>query len=110
MSGVSSTAWDSTAELVALAMNSSPTKVLQNTCAGIVGRQAFSTSVRVLTTNPGHLELVFGDLKDPNSQASKLVMNQKYGKLTSEDGNEAEEPESDFQGSLRKRTVAQSSE
>lgn len=80
--GVSSTAWDSTAEIVALAMNSSPTKILQNTCAGIIGRHAFNAPVRVLVTAPGHLELVFGEDKDQNAQTSKLEMNKKYGKLT----------------------------
>lgn len=110
ISGVSSTAWDSTAELVALAMNSSPTEILRNTCAGIVGRQAFKTSVRVMATNPGHLELVFGEIKDPNAQASKLVMNEKYGNLTDEDDDEDEEPACNVQGTLRKRTVTQSSE
>lgn len=59
IAGVSSTAWDSAAEFVALAMNSSPTEVLQSTCAGIIGRQAIKTTVRVLLTTPGHLELVF---------------------------------------------------
>lgn len=91
VSGVSSTAWDSTAELVALAMNSSPTKTLQNTCAGIIGRKALMTPVRVLATTPGHLELVFGDVEDPNAPLSKLVVNEKYGKLTDEDGNGDEE-------------------
>ena len=80
--GVSSTAWDSTAEVIALAMNSSPTKILQNTCAGIIGRQAFNTPVRVLVTTPEHLELVFGEDKDQNAQTSKLQMNKKYGKQT----------------------------
>lgn len=79
---ISSTAWDSAAELVALAMNSSPTQVLQNTCAGILGRQALKTPVRVLVTTPGHLELVFGSVDGQNAPTSKLVMNEKYGKLT----------------------------
>ena len=80
ISGVSSTAWDSTAELVALAMNSSPTEILQNTCAGIIGRKALKTPVRILATTPGHLELVFGAVQ--NAQTSELVMNKKYGKVT----------------------------
>lgn len=79
ISGVSSSAWDSVAELVALAMNSSPTESLQNTCAGIVGRKAYQTQVRVLKTSDKHLELVFGEVKDPKADISKLVMNEKYG-------------------------------
>ena len=102
ISGISSTAWDSTAEFVALAMNSSPTKILQNTCAGIVGRRALQTPVRVLATTPGHLELVFGEAKDQNAQISELVPNEKYGKVhDSEDDSEDEELEFDGQESLR---------
>lgn len=92
ISGVSSTAWDSAAEIVALAMNSSPTDILQNTCAGIVGRKALKTSVKVLATTPGHLELVFGEFKGPNAHNSQLVMNEKYGKLTGAKDYEDEEP------------------
>lgn len=110
ISGVSSTAWDSAAELVALAMNSSPTETLQNTCAGIIGRKALKTPVRVLATTQGHLELVFGEGKNPNAQTSELVMNERYGKLAGEDGNEDEEQEFNGQGTVRKRAVAQSSE
>lgn len=108
ISGVSSTAWDSVAELAALGMNSSPTKFLQNTCAGIVGRQAFNTPVRILVTTPGHLELVFGEAKDPDA-TSELVMNEKYGRLDEKDGGD-EALESSAQGTLRKRAAAQSSE
>lgn len=84
VTGISSTAWDSAAELVALAMNSSPTQILQNTCAGIIGRRTLMSPVRVLVKEPGHLELVFGIVsKDKITQdGSKLVVNQQYGKLT----------------------------
>lgn len=81
ISGVSSTAWDSVAELVALAMNSSPTEILENTCAGILGRKAYQTHVRVLKTSEKHLELVFGEIKDLNADVSELVMNEEYGSL-----------------------------
>ncbi|MCJ1467198.1 hypothetical protein MMC07_005821 [Pseudocyphellaria aurata] len=110
ISGISSTAWDSVGELVALTVNSSPSKVLQNTCAGIVGRQALKTNVRVLATTPGHLELVFGEIEDPTLQASELVMNEKYGTLTDEDDVGIEEPESNGQRTLRKRFIAQTLE
>lgn len=108
ISGVSSTAWDSAAELFALTMNSSPTEVLQNTCAGIIGRKALQTNVRVMATTPGHLEMVFGEAMDPNT--TNLVMNEKYGKLTGNHDNGDEKPESTAQGTLRKRLVAQSLE
>lgn len=81
ISGVSSTAWDSVAEMIALAMNSSPTEALQNTCAGIVGKTAYQTHVRVLKKGEKHLELVFGEVQDPNADISKLVMNEKYGSI-----------------------------
>lgn len=103
--GVSSSAWDSIAELVALAMNSSPTKTLQNTCAGIIGLKALKSPVRVLVTSPGHLELVFGEVKDPDAQASTLEMNQRYGKLVCEDENKYEELEPTGRGKLQKRAV-----
>lgn len=105
VSGVSSTAWDSTAEFVALTMNSSPTEILQNTCAGIIGLAALKSSVRVLATTQGHLELVFGEVKTPNAQASTLVMNEKYGKLLSGNDKGGEEPESTGSGNLHKRAV-----
>ena len=49
------------------------------------------TPVRVMATTPRHLELVFGEVKDPNAQT--LRMNKKYGKLKGEDSDENEEPE-----------------
>lgn len=82
ISGVSSTAWDSVAELVTLAMNSSPTETLQNTCAGVIGKAVYQTQVRVLKTSDKHLELVFGEIKDPYADVSKLVMNEKYGSIS----------------------------
>ena len=65
-SGVSSDAWNTAAEVVALAMNSPPTQHLQNTCSGIYGLKPFQTTVRIIATararggKEDHLELVFG--------------------------------------------------
>lgn len=105
ISGVSSTAWDSTAELVALAMNSSPTEALHNTCAGIIGKRAYQTNVRVMKTSEKHLELVFGEVKDPNADITKLVMDEKYGGIVGQEGTEDEEEPSmlEGQGEMRKR-------
>ena len=89
ISGVSSTAWDSVAELVTLAMNSSPTETLQNTCAGVIGKAVYQTQVRVLKTSDKHLELVFGEIKDPYADISKLVMNEKYGSISVGKENES---------------------
>ena len=84
LTGISSTAWDSTAEMMVLAMNSSPTKHLQNTCAGIIGIKPFQTLVRVLATNgidhkADHLELVFGNIEQSNFK--RLEVNQEYGRV-----------------------------
>lgn len=105
VSGVSSTAWDSVAELVALAMNSPPTEALQNTCAGIIGKKAYETNVRVLKTNKKHLELVFREVKDPNANVSKLVMDENYGRIEKlkEKGDELLKPGA--QEGMRKRVV-----
>ena len=86
ISGISSTAWDSIAEIVALAMNSSPTKHLQNTCAGIFGSKTFQIPVKIMVTNGGsgkdeHLELVFGVAEQRNAQMSRMEANKKYGTL-----------------------------
>ena len=87
VSGISSTAWDSTAEVVALAMNSSPTDHLQNTCAGIIGVKTFRTPVRILASKmndakeEGHLELVFGDEKERGLGWSSVETNVKYGRV-----------------------------
>ena len=88
VSGISSTAWDSTAEIVALAINSSPTEYLQNTCAGITGIKVFQTNVRVRTTSNGtghgghdHLELVFGGSEKEKTREGRLKKNVEYGKL-----------------------------
>lgn len=105
VSGVSSTAWDSVAELVALAMNSSPTEALQNTCAGIVGKKGFQTHVRVMKTSEKHLELVFGEVQDPNADISKLIMNEKYGSIAEGKKDEDEALKLEGQGEIRKRAL-----
>lgn len=98
ISGISSTAWDSFAEFVALAMNSSPTELLQNTCAGIVGKSVFKTPVKIRITTKNHLELVFGDSKDRDLNVSRLATNEKYGTLMSGDDCEAEAAQENHEG------------
>ena len=98
--GISSSAWDSTAELVALAMNSSPTEVLQNTCAGIIGRRVLASSVRVLVKDKGHLELVFDETGTGTGTGTKLIMNEKYGKLATrhDENNDVSSPSTKSDG------------
>ncbi|KAI9827121.1 MAG: hypothetical protein M1819_007012 [Sarea resinae] len=96
--GVSSTSWDSIAELTALAVNSSPTDSLRNTCAGIFGLQVFKTPVRIAEVTSefnddgdgdsdeagaeaGHLELVFGDFYAKGSDVKPVAMNGAYGTM-----------------------------
>ena len=91
VSGLSSSTWDTAAEIIALAMNSSPTHFLQNTCAGIIGIRTFQTNVRVMAVDSGkdgkeHLELVFGDV--PSLKHSLLMENQEYGRLPSDEEQE----------------------
>lgn len=85
LSGVSSDAWNSTAEIVALAMNSSPTAYLHNTCAGIIGVNTFKTPVQILVRGDDnqteYLELVFGNKDTVDAGASKLTKNKEYGEV-----------------------------
>ena len=83
--GISGDAWDSPAEVVALAMNSSPTHHLKNTCSGILGIKSFQTRVRILATatQPGergdHLELVFGEKSESTELGVMMALNEEYG-------------------------------
>lgn len=45
--GISSTAWDSVPEVVALALNSPPRKEMENTCAGIKTAQVFEHRIHI---------------------------------------------------------------
>ncbi|MCJ1466014.1 hypothetical protein MMC07_004633 [Pseudocyphellaria aurata] len=86
ISGISSTCWDSISEVTALAMNSPPTTVLRNTCAGITEIRIFRTPVRILTMRDQegegeHLEMVFGDIGDEESQNRAIKPNRKYGTM-----------------------------
>ena len=84
ISGMSSSAWDSVAELVALAVNSKPTTVLQNTCAGIIGAKVFKTNVQILETTEGHLELCFDEGPGSHDSATKVKINENYGRIPDE--------------------------
>jgi hypothetical protein len=53
--------WDTVNEMLALAINSQPTKKLQNTCAGIEHPATWQEIVSVRETYPGHLEMVVGE-------------------------------------------------
>ncbi|KAL8693883.1 MAG: hypothetical protein Q9224_003670, partial [Gallowayella concinna] len=85
---VSSTCWDSIGEVMALAMNSTPTTLLRNTCAGIVELDVFKIPVRVLAFRDvdgevEHLELVFGNMdnNDKETKGTVIKPNRVYGTL-----------------------------
>ena len=88
LSGISSTCWDSIAEVTALAVNSPPTRVLRNTCAGITEFDIFKLPVRILTIHDEegdgeHLELVFGSLDEKEVGHRVIQPNRVYGTLPS---------------------------
>ena len=81
--GISSTSWDSIAEVTALAMNSAPTALLRNTCAGISELHIFKLPVRIVASKDEegegeHLELVFGDETEEKSSRNLIEPNRAY--------------------------------
>lgn len=83
ITGISSTCWDSITEVTTLAMNSTPTKTLRNTCAGITELHIFQLPVRMFARpddegDGEHLELVFGD-KETDGRLIKA--NRAYGTM-----------------------------
>ena len=86
ISGISSTCWDSIGEVTALAMNSTPTAALRNTCAGITELHIFKLPVRVLAFRDAegdgeHLELVFGKLDEKTFESRTIKANRAYGTM-----------------------------
>ena len=87
ITGVSSTCWDSIAEVTALAVNSTPSALLRNTCAGITEIDIFKIPVRVLAfrddekSDGEHLELVFGELDEDSVQNQVIKKNRVYGTM-----------------------------
>ncbi|KAL8902718.1 MAG: hypothetical protein Q9207_004430 [Kuettlingeria erythrocarpa] len=84
--GMSSTCWDSIAEVTALAVNSSPSAALRNTCAGITELHIFKLPVRILamTDEEGegeHLELVFGNVDEGKLETNTIKPNRTYGTM-----------------------------
>ena len=93
VSGISSTCWDSIGEVTALAMNSTPTTALRNTCAGITELNIYKLPVRVLAFRDEegdgeHLELVFGDLDEKTLENKTIKANRVYGTMPTVKGHE----------------------
>ncbi|KAL8804374.1 MAG: hypothetical protein Q9200_005848 [Gallowayella weberi] len=86
ITGISSNCWDTIAEVTALAINSTPTTALRNTCAGISELHIFKLPVRILVSRDEegegeHLELVFGKVDDESAKARTIKPNTTYGTL-----------------------------
>lgn len=86
VSGISATCWDSIGEVTALAVNSMPTTLLRNTCAGIVELGIFKLPVRVLAIRDEegdgeHLELVFGTTDEKTVENKIIKPNRVYGTM-----------------------------
>lgn len=86
ISGISSNSWDSIAELTALAINSTPTAALRNTCAGISELHIFKLPVRILVNKDEegegeHLELVLTKVDEEKMNERIIVANRTYGTL-----------------------------
>lgn len=89
ITGISSTCWDSIGEVTALAVNSTPSALLRNTCAGITELDIYKIPVRVLAlrdkenSDGEHLELVFGELDEKAIQHQVIQQNRVYGTIPS---------------------------
>ncbi|KAL9013346.1 MAG: hypothetical protein Q9173_001949 [Seirophora scorigena] len=86
ITGISSNCWDTIAEVTALAVNSTPTAALRNTCAGISELHIFKLPVRILVSKDEegegeHLELVFGRTDQEKLQERTIKANRTYGTL-----------------------------
>ena len=87
ITGISSTCWDSIGEVTALAVNSTPSALLRNTCSGITELDIFKIPVRVLALRDKenidgeHLELVFGNLDEKSIQNQVIKTNRFYGTM-----------------------------
>ena len=67
-------------------MNSTPTALLKNTCAGIMELNFFKLPVRVLAVRDDegdgeHLELVFGNVDEKDARGTPIKPNRVYGTL-----------------------------
>ncbi len=80
--------WTTVAELVTLAINSSPSSRLQDTCAGVEAAKTWRQVVTVREKSAGHLELCIG--ADEKAQYPRPQAGRLYGHLNveEEDGEE----------------------
>ncbi|KAL8692746.1 MAG: hypothetical protein Q9218_002283 [Villophora microphyllina] len=86
ITGISANCWDTIAKVTALAVNSTPTTALRNTCAGITEMHIFKLPVRVLVSKDEegegeHLELMFGQVDDEKTAERRIMENRTYATL-----------------------------
>ena len=67
-------------------MNSTPTELLRNTCAGISELHIFKLPVRILSFKDEkgegeHLELVFGTVPEETMKKNVIKANRAYGTM-----------------------------
>lgn len=72
--------------MTALAINSTPTTALRNTCAGINEMHVFKQPVKILAMKDEegeeeHLELVFGNIDKGKAEGNAVKTNQLYGTM-----------------------------
>jgi hypothetical protein len=78
--GLSSSAWGTMGEMMALMANSSGTEQLRNTCAGISRKETWGIIVKVIETAGDHLELFFEEGENDSKQPQEHVKpGKKYG-------------------------------
>jgi hypothetical protein len=83
-------AWQTVAELLALALNSHPSPRLQDTCAGVEAAKTWRQLVSIRETNPGHLEMVIGPDKSryPLPRAGQLYGHADFVEAEAEEVDE----------------------
>ena len=73
-----SSSWGSVGEIIALAINSTSTDRMQNTCAGIKKSETWRQTISIRETCAGHLELTVGEEKE---RAKMVRIGTRYGTL-----------------------------
>jgi hypothetical protein len=100
--GWSSGAWNNPGELIALAVNSSPSKLLQNTCAGIEDPKTWTRIVSVRETTEAHLEIIF---EEDNHNFMHQKDNGHYEGIELGQSGQGQDSAAKGEDQLRKRAI-----
>lgn len=84
--GISSGAWSNIGEMLVLAMNSTPTRKLRNTCAGVAEAETWGLVATVREHDGNHLELVMENDGRGRQDGTgvKVEFNKSYGSASAE--------------------------